>query len=114
MIEQILDNSQDFSIENYTQDILTEILKQMIDNFTLSDLKNSEILDAVTYELQRIKKINPKFIDNGKLIGNLLEYSANNFLDEIDKLLITDIVNTITLSLLARKKENEVTIDLLN
>lgn len=112
IVQNAVESQQNKKHENFTQTIIVEIMKQMIASLPSADFKASEMVETLASELLRLKHFNPKNMNTAKIINEVVKYSTDNYYDDIGMNLVAAVVNSLHASVVARKKEKEVTIDL--
>lgn len=80
---------------NYTQDILTEIVKQMLGTLPIVEVTNPVRLEQLKDKLKDVENINPRCIDKIQLIAEVTGYASSNLIDDVNLNVMKTIVDLI-------------------
>lgn len=83
IVDNVRESMDTLKVRNFTQHFLCEILKGLVVTMNIADIFVDERVEQLITILSKISGIIPKCINIGDLITSVMEYAANNFIDDL-------------------------------
>ncbi|XP_058463045.1 cilia- and flagella-associated protein 44 isoform X2 [Malaya genurostris] len=98
ILNEIINNSLEMVppvSQNYSHNILADILKQVVSTLHISDIVHPETINFIANGLRNKPGIDPVAVNVNLLTTELLQYSSENLVDDVNRDTIRQIINGI-------------------